>query len=208
MQKKARYKTMAKIGLTNLWYSHLTEAADGTATYDGAKTLGKAVSASTSITNNDAKLYADDALAESDTSFASGTITLGTADDDDSIFADLLGHEVGENGEIVRTGTDVAPYVCVGRIATKLVNGAYKYKVEFIYKVKFAEPNAEENTKGESIEFSTPSIEGKIAALGDNKNTWSKTKTFDTKSDALTYLKSLMAAPTTASEPAAHSEGE
>lgn len=72
---------MARIGLNNFWYSHLTEAADGTPTFDGAKSLGKAVSANVSISNNSAALYADDVLAESDTSFQNGTITLGTDDD-------------------------------------------------------------------------------------------------------------------------------
>lgn len=185
---------MANIGLTNIWYSPLTEAADGTATYSGAANLGKAVSCSTSITNNEAKLYGDDALAESDTSFASGTITLGVTDDDDAVFAPLLGHSIDASGEVIKTGTDVAPYVGIGRIVTKMVSGAYKYKVEFLHKVKFGEPSKEEQTKGESIEFGTPSIEGVIATLGDTNGTWSKTKTFTSKSDALTYLKNLMAA--------------
>lgn len=188
---------MANIGLTNIWFSNLTEAADGTATYDGAKNLGKAVSCSVSITNNEAKLYGDDTLAESDTSFASGTITLGVTDDDDTVFAPLLGHELDtETGEVIKTTNDAAPYVGVGRIVTKMVNGAYKYKVEFLHKVKFAEPSKDETTKGESIEFSTPSVEGLISALDDVDGTWSKTKTFDAKSDALTYLKGLMAEPT------------
>ena len=184
---------MANIGLTNIWYSLLTEAADGTALYNGAKQLGKAVSCSTSITNNEAKLYGDDTLAESDTSFASGTITLGVTDDDDTVFAPLLGHSISD-GVVVKTSNDAAPYVGIGRIVTKMVNGAYKYKVEFLYKVKFSEPSRDENTKGESIEFATPSIEGIIAALDDANNTWNISKTFNTKSDALTYLKNLMAA--------------
>lgn len=185
---------MANIGLTNIWYSKLTEAADGTALYDGAKQLGKAVSCSTSITNNEAKLYGDDTLAESDTSFSNGTITLGVTDDDDTVFSELLGHTLTANGEVIKAATDAAPYVGVGRIVTKMVNGAYKYKVEFLYKVKFSEPSKDENTKGESIDFATPSIEGIIAALDDANNTWNISKTFNTKSDALTYLKNLMAA--------------
>jgi phi13 family phage major tail protein len=183
--------------LTNIWFSNLTEAADGTPSYDGAKNLGKAVSCSVSITNNDAKLYGDDALAESDTSFSNGTITLGVTDDDDTVFAPLLGHSIDASGEVIKTANDAAPYVGVGRIVTKMVNGAYKYKVEFLYKNKFSEPSKDENTKGESIEFGTPSVEGVIGTLGDVNGTWSKSKTFTTKSDALTYLKNLMAAPGT-----------
>ena len=185
---------MANIGLTNIWYSPLTEAADGTALYAGAKQLGKAVSCSTSITNNEAKLYGDDALAESDTSFASGTITLGVTDDNDDVFAELLGHTITEDGEVIKAASDAPIYVGLGRIVTKMVNGVYKYKVEFLYKVKFSEPSKDETTKGESIEFSTPSVEGIISTLDDVNNTWNKSKTFNTKSDALTYLKNLLAA--------------
>lgn len=183
---------MANIGLTNIWFSKLTEVG-GVATYEGATNLGKAVSCSTSITNNEAKLYGDDVLAESDTSFASGTITLGVTDDDDTVFAPLLGHTIND-GEVVKTSNDAAPYVGIGRIVTKMVNGAYKYKVEFLYKVKFSEPSRDETTKGESIEFGTPSVEGIISTLDDTDGTWCKTKTFSTKSDALTYLKNLLAA--------------
>ena len=126
---------MAKIGLTNLWWAKLTESEDGAATYDGAKTFGKAVSCKVSVTNNDASLYAEDSLAESDKSFNSASVTLGVADDDDTIFAPILGHTVSEGPdnkcEMVRNANDVAPYVGLGRVITKMVNGALKYKGEF-----------------------------------------------------------------------------
>ena len=185
---------MANIGVTNIWWAKLTEGSDGTASYDGAKNLGKAVSASVSVSNNDAKLYGDDALAESDTSLSNGTITLGVTDDDDSVFAPLLGHSFND-GEVVKNSADSAPYVGVGRIVTKMVNGAYKYKVEFLYKVKFSEPSKDENTKGESIEFATPSIEGIVATLANGD--WNKTKTFNSKADALTYLQGLLGSTVT-----------
>ncbi len=180
---------MAKIGLTNFRYSVLTEAADGTPSYDGAKTPAKAVSCSVSVDNNDAKLYADDTLAESDTSFAGGTVTMGIDEDDLTTMAALLGHTITD-GEMVRSADDAAPYVGLGRIVTKMVGGAYKYKVEFIYKVKFSEPSQEDTTKGESVEFGTTEIEGVLAALANGE--WSKAKTFDTKAAAVTYLEGLM----------------
>ena len=188
---------MAKIGLSSLYYSKLTEASDGTPSYDGAKTLGKAVSASTSITNNSAMLYADDALAESDTSFQSGTITLGVDEDGDTVFADLLGHTIttGDNGGVVtKKTTDVAPFVAVGRVITKMVSGVLYYKAEVLYKVKFAEPSQDNTTKGESIEFGTSEIEGTIMALANGN--WSTSKTFSTKADAVSFITTLMTAPT------------
>lgn len=181
---------MAKIGLNNFKYSKLTEAEDGTASYAGAKTLGKAIDCKVSIEKYEAELYADDTLAESDNTFKKGTITLTIDEDDDTVFAELLGHEVGEDGEMIRKDTDVAPYFGVGRILTKVVNGVYKYKVEFLPKVKFSEPEQEEQTKGDSIEFKTPSVEGTVNKLADG--VWSKAKTFTTKEEAITYLDGLM----------------
>lgn len=180
---------MAKIGLRNFLYGHLTEATDGTPTYGVAKKPAKAISAKVDISNNDASLYADDSLAESDTSFQSGTVTLGIDDEDDAILADLLGHQIDENGELVRNADDVAPYVGLGRIITKMVKNVYHYKVEFLMKVKFGEPSQENDTKGESVEFGTHEIEGQVAKLANGD--WSKTKTFDTMAEAQEYLNSF-----------------
>lgn len=186
---------MARIGLTNFRYSVLTEAADGTPSYAGAVTPAKAVSCSVSVENNDASLYADDTLAESDTSFAGGTVTMGIDEDDLTTMAALLGHTITD-GEMTRSTDDVAPYVGLGRIVTKMVNGAYKYKVEFLYKVKFSEPSQEDTTRGESVEFGTTEIEGTLSALANGN--WSIAQTFDTKAAAVSYLEGLMAAPTSA----------
>lgn len=186
---------MAKIGLNSFRYSVLTETVTGP-TYAGAKAPGKAISCSVDITSNSAMLYADDALAESDTSFQSGTVTIGIDEEDIATMAELLGHTVTSTAPYVMTRNvnDVAPYVGLGRIVTKMINGEPKYKVEFLYKVKFSEPQAENTTRGESTEFATYELQGTIAALSDGK--WSVAQQFDTKEAALTYLESLLAAPT------------
>lgn len=180
---------MAKIGLNNFRYGILTEAEDGTPTYSEAKKPGKAVSCNVEIENNSAMLYADDMLAESDTSFQSGTVTMGIDDSDLETQADLLGHTYSEEDGMERSADDAAPYVGLGRVITKMVNGVYKYKVEFLYKVKFSEPSQEDTTKGESVEFSTIEIEGTIATLANGK--WGKAKTFDNKTEAIAYLEEL-----------------
>lgn len=188
---------MAKIGLTNIWWGKLTEAEDGTPSYDGPKTFGKAVSCKVSVTNNDATLYAEDALAESDKSFNSASVTLGVSDDDDTVFAPILGHTVnnvtdGKSGEMVRNSNDVAPYIGLGRVITKMVNGALKYKAEFLYKVKFSEPSQEDQTKGEKVDFKTPEIEGTASQLANGD--WSAAQTFETKDAAVSYVKDKLKA--------------
>ena len=91
---------------------------------------------------------------------------------------------------MIRKDTDIAPYVGFGRIITKVVNGVYKYKVEFLNKVKFKDALPDEKTKGESVEFTTTTLEGTVLKLSDG--TWSKTKTFDTYNEAIAYLEELL----------------
>ena len=186
---------MAKIGLRNFLFGILTEESDGTATYGVAIKPAKAISCNVSITNNDAKLYADDALAEADTTFQSGTVTMGIDDEDDVTLATLLGHQI-VNGEMVRNANDTAPYVGLGRIITKMVGGVYKYKVEFLKKVKFSEPSQENNTKSESVEFGTSELEGLVSTLANGD--WSASQTFNTMAEAQTYLNSFFGASTSA----------
>ena len=72
----------------------------------------------------------------------------------------------------------------------------YKYKVEFLYKVKFSEPSQENNTKGESVEFGTSTLSGQVMALGNGN--WSASATFNTMAEAQTYLESFFGSATAA----------
>lgn len=184
---------MARIGLNNFRYSILTEAQDGTPSYNGAKKPAKAVSCNVEVENNDAVLYADDGVAESDYSFNRANVTMGIDEDDQETMGELLGHTVTE-GQMVRKTTDTAPYVGFGRIITKMVEGEYKYKVEVLYKVKFSEPSQDDNTKGENVEFGTTEISGVASALANDE--WSVAKTFDTKTEAVTFLEGVFAKKT------------
>lgn len=173
---------MARIGLRNFRYSKLDDNEKPTT----PSTLGKAIDCKVSLELNSAELYADDALAESDYGFKKGTATLSVDDDDDKVFAEILGHTISEDGEVLRKDADVPPYVAIGRILTKVKNSVRKYKVEILYKVKFKDTMPDEATKGESLEYSTVSIEGEVSVPKDG--VWSATKTFDDYTEASEYL--------------------
>lgn len=185
---------MAKIGVSNFRYGILTEGQDGTPSYGGAKTPGKAISCNVEVTNNDAKLYADNVVQESDTSFAGGNVTIGVDRADYQTQADLLGHTYNEETGMVRNSNDIAPYVGFGRVITLMQDGVYKYKVEFLYKTKFAEPSQSDETKGENVDFKTVEMQGQVAQLGNGN--WSVSQLFDTEADAITFLEGLLAKPT------------
>lgn len=182
---------MAKIGLKNFRYSILTEADDGTPSYNGAVKPAHAISCSVEISNNNAQLFGDDALIESDTGFSSGTVTIGIDKFDKTTQAALLGHTATEN-EIISNVNDEVPFVGLGRIITEMIGGAYKYTVKFLYKVKFSEPNDSDQTKGENVEFNTVELQGTVAALKNGN--WKAEQTFDTEKAAVSYLEGLMAA--------------
>jgi hypothetical protein len=114
---------------------------------------------------------------------------MGIDEDDLAVMAELLGHTIAD-GQLTRKVDDAAPYVGLGRVVTKMVEGKYKYKVEFLYKVKFSEPSQENTTKGESIEFATTEIEGMISALKNGK--WAEAKTFDDKGNAIAWLEGCL----------------
>lgn len=188
---------MAKIGLNNFRYGILTEAQDGTPSYSGAKTPGAAVSCNVDVTNNDAKLYANDGVQESDTSFSGGTVTMGVDRADYQTQADLLGHTYDEEDGLVRNANDNAPYVGLGRIVTQMIDNVLSYRVEFLYKVKFAEASQSDTTKGENVEFATVEMQGQISQLSNGN--WSISQEFATKELATTYLETLLGGSTPSS---------
>lgn len=186
---------MAKVGLRNFLFGILTEELDGSASYGVAQKPAKAISCTVDISNNDVKLYGDDAVAESDTSFQSGTVTMGIDRDDPITMATLLGHEI-QNGVMVRNAMDVAPYVGLGRVITEMVDGAYKFRVEFLKKVKFSEGSQSNDTRGESVEFGTYELSGQVSTLANGD--WSESAEFDTMDEAMTFLESFFGAGTSA----------
>ena len=141
---------MATIGLDKLFYSKITEGENGDETYATPVALAKAMTAELSVELAEATLYADDGAAEVVKEFQSGTLTLGVDDIGKSVAEDLTGAVIDENGVLIR--------------------------YFWLYRVIFGIPATNLTTKGESIEFSTPSIEGTVTRRnkvdGQGKHPW------------------------------------
>lgn len=150
---------MATIGLDKLFYSKITENENGEETYATPVPLAKAMTAELSIELAEATLYADDGASEIVKEFQSGTLTLGIDDIGTAVAKDLTGAKIDNNKVLISAGEDGGCPVAVGFRAKK-PNGKYRYF--WLYRVKFGIPATNLRTKGESIEFSTPSIEGTV----------------------------------------------
>lgn len=150
---------MATIGMDKLFYAKITEDEDGNETYDTPKVLAKAMKADLSVELAEATLYADDAAAEVYKAFKSGTISLGVDDLVNGVAEDLTGAQVDDNGVLVSSVEDISTAVAIGFRAQKS-NGKYRYF--WLYRVVFSIPATSLQTKGDSITFSTPTIEGTV----------------------------------------------
>ena len=164
---------MATIGLDKLFYAKITEDDNGDETYATPMQMAKAMSADLSVELAEATLYADDGAAEIVKEFKSGTFSLGVDDIGAAVASDLTGATIDANGVVISTSEDGGDPVAVGFRAKK-ANGKYKYY--WLYRVKFGIPATNLATKGDSITFSTPTIEGTILRRnkldGKGKHPW------------------------------------
>lgn len=74
----------------------------------------------------------------------------------------MLGHTVDSSGALISGANDTPPWLAVGFRSLKS-NGKYKYV--WLYKGKFMEPEDNNETKGDSINFQTDTIKGKFVKV-------------------------------------------
>lgn len=164
---------MATIGLDKLFYAKITEDKDGNETYATPVQLAKAMTADLSVELAEATLYADDGAAEIVKEFKSGTLSLGVDDLGGAVASDLTGSTIDNNGVVISAAEDGGTPVAVGFRAKKS-NGKYRYF--WLYRIKFGIPATALATKGDSITFNTPTIEGTIMRRnkvdGKGKHPW------------------------------------
>ena len=189
---------MANIGLRNAKYNQIDYETNKYKALVDSKVpvLGKIIDAKLTENRSDASLFADDGLAEYDNAFTGGSIALTLADVDDETYSVVKGCVITEE-ELTENEEDSSPEIGYGHIVTKMVNSVKKYKVEFLPRIRVTKITADAKTKGESIEFNTVSLEGKVMALNKAINglqvgDWHKVKTFDTLAEAVTYLDGLL----------------
>lgn len=164
---------MATIGMDRLFYAKITEDANGEETYGIPVSLAKAMKADLSIELAEAVMYADDGAAAVIKDFKSGTLSLGVDDIGTTAAQDLTGSVIDDNGVLISSSENEGAPVAIGFRALKPDN---RYRYFWLYRVKFGVPSTNLATKGDSITFSTPTIEGTVMRRnkldGQNKHPW------------------------------------
>lgn len=194
---------MATIGLSKPYFS-VYSAAGTTVSYSNGAVMGKATEANIDIdTTEDNNLYADNAVAETDRTFAGGTLALSTDDLSQEVSKAILGLTeqaiTGIDGvtdtsvkELVYDDTQVTPYLGVGFIIKKKVGGVFKWRGVVLTKVMFSVPADAATTQGESIEWQTPELTATIMRDDSTTHMWKREATFTTEAQAEAYIKNRL----------------
>ena len=193
---------MATIGVSKPYYGiYNYNAEENTVTYTQGGVMGKATEVNIEIeTSEDNNLYGDNAIAETDRQFTGGTLTNSTTDLSQSVSRVILGlveqvlesipgiTDVGVR-ELIYDDRQVTPYLGVGFIIKKMVNGITMWRAVILTKIMYSVPSDAATTQGESIEWQTPELTGTIMRDDTENHMWKREATFTTEAQAETYLK-------------------
>ena len=194
---------MAVIGLSKPYYG-IYKATGNAVSYENGAVMGKATEANIEInTTEDNNLYADNGIAETDRSFAGGTLNLSTDDLSQEVTKAILGlTETAITGiegvtdtsvkELVYYDTQNTPYLGVGFIVKKKVGGTYKWRAVVLCKVMFSVPADAATTQGESIEWQVPELSSTIMRDDSETHMWKREATFTTEAQAEAYIKARL----------------
>lgn len=153
-----------RIGCDNLVYAIMTTED----TANAAPVYGEVVKATGVMTLNInpngslETLFADDGPMESAATLGRIEVEIQKNELTSQNKADLLGHKIDANGGVVFGDSDVPPYVAIG-FRTLKSNG--KYRHVWLYKGKFTEPEDQNETKGDGINFQADTINGQFTKL-------------------------------------------
>lgn len=194
---------MAFVGMRHVVFAPITEETNGKAlVYGTGVLLGRAMTANIEFNRNEDGLYADDTLAESDNSITGGTIEIGVDDVQEDAQEAALGVkkvkvedelEEPEVYEYRETGTP-SPYGGVGYIRVRRYKGKTSYLAYWVYKTQFAMGSEDAETKGESINWQTPTVSGNIMGAyidASGEPTFRTHRIFENAADAEKWLDKL-----------------
>lgn len=188
---------MAYIGLKYAVFAPITTETKGQPiTYGKGIVLGRMIQATINFTRNSDVLFADDVTAESDNSITGGTVNLNVDDIEEAAQVAALGViKSGETGKEVYHETDTpAPYGGIGYLRVREKNKVKSYIPYWLHKTQLAVNSETANTKGNNIQWQTPTAEGQIMGVeiaNDGITYFRDHKVFATESEAITWLNTM-----------------
>lgn len=159
----------------------------GNKTYGDPFAFGKAIGLQVTPNYAEGSLNADDEQSEYDKEFNYAETTMNTNTIPIIAHEIMFGHTISKENRSVRYNKDdQANYIGQGWVSVEKVDGKRSFVGNFLYKSKYSEPAEDYSTKGDSIEYKTPSVSGR--AIADDDGDWKDTQAFDKVADALNWI--------------------
>lgn len=175
---------MAYIGIAKPYVAKLEDQE--TRTYSNCFIAGEAIGMDISPEYGENKMYGDNKLCDYRKDIKQAGVKMNTTRMPIIGASVMFGHEINGSHVIYRT-SDSANYCGVGFHVTEVTDNGDKYPAIIIYKTKFTESSESYTTKGDSIEYKTPTIEGVASAISGN--VWKETRVFDTEEEADEWIQ-------------------
>ena len=153
-----------RIGCDNLVYALMSveDTADKAPEYTEVVKAPGVMSININPNGSQETLFADDGPMETASTLGRIEVEIQKNELTTQNKADLLGHSIDSKGALVYGDSDIPPWVAIG-FRTLKSNG--KYRHVWLYKGKFTEPQDQNETKGDGINFQTDTINGQFVKL-------------------------------------------
>ena len=173
---------------------------NGTVTYTSPQTAGDAMTADIEMQFAEGRLYAEGRLAEAIREATGGSISLGVKYIPDAAKKVMFGatdKSRAVSGTTVTgleyTANDSPKYVGVAFYCPDMVDGVKKYTCVFVKKCLFSPPAMNFTTKGETIQFSTPTTVGQFLPDDSTSARILETAVVDTVAKAQAWVTAVLA---------------
>lgn len=174
---------MAFIGLRKPYVAKYNKAQK---TYSDGFRYAHAISVNITPNYTEASLYGDDVQTEYDKEFVNAAVSFGSTHTPIDAASTMFGHTVDGDNVKYKT-TDEANYVGLGFIAPEKIDGEKKFVGLVVLCAKFTDPGDDFATKGDQIQYKTPTIDG-LAVAADDEGNWKETEKFDTEAEAAAFV--------------------
>ena len=155
-----------RIGCDNLVYAIMTteDTATSAPAYGEPKPAPGVMHININPNASQETLFADDGPMETATTLGKIEVEIQKNELTTENRADMLGHVIDSNGGIIYSDSDIPPYLAIG-FRTLKSNGKYRYS--WLYKGKFTDPEEQNETKGDGINFQADTITGQFTRLNN-----------------------------------------
>lgn len=194
---------MATIGLSKPYFAKYSNTGSAV-TYSAGALLGKYTELSIELDDQESdNLYADNNVAETEQQFSGGTAKVTTDDLRAAVMVAVLGVKEEEiTSEDITTETpkwyvfdddQKIPYVGLGGVIMKKVDGAVKWVAFVLNKIQFSTPGVAAVTKGKTVEWQTQELSAVIERSDAEKHPWFRMSSLmDTEADAEAAVKQYL----------------